>query len=79
MRVSCTRICGVREGYLCLRRGLEPPLDLGPLALRLRDLRLQRGPLRRYGVLGARTRALQLRRLKITTQHHGQGRINGLR
>ena len=53
----------VREGYLCLRRGLEPPLDLGPLALRLRDLRLQRGPLRRYGVLGARTRALQLRRL----------------
>eukprot|EP01045_Picozoa_sp_COSAG04_P029446 COSAG04_NODE_4843_length_1867_cov_1.992081_2_plen_171_part_00 len=54
----------VREGYLCLRRGLKPPLDLSPLALRLRDLRLQRGPLRRHGVFGARTRTLQLRRLK---------------
>ena len=61
----------VREGYLCLRRGLEPPLHLGPLALRLRDLRLQRGPLRRHGVFGARTRALQLRRLK-PSGHRGQ-------
>ena len=61
----------VRKGYLCLRRGLEPPLDLSPLALRLRDLRLQRGALRRHGVFGARTRALQLRRLK-PSGHRGQ-------
>ena len=61
----------VRKGYLCLRRGLEPPLDLSPLALRLRNLRLQRGPLRRHGVFGARTRTLQLRRLK-PSGHRGQ-------